>query len=52
VDELQFLVQPPSIMFDLASRRFLMNAALAALLELEVLDGVGDVDAAPIEPCI
>jgi len=52
VDELQFLVQPPSIMLDLAGRRFLMNAALSALLELEVLDGIGDVDPTPIEPCI
>jgi hypothetical protein len=34
---------------DLACRGLLVDAALSALLELEVLDGVGDVDAAPVD---
>ncbi len=49
VHEFQLLVEPPAIVPDLACRRLLVDAALAALLELEVLDGVGDVDAVPID---
>src|SRR5688572_2501330 len=40
----QFLVQPPSIVLHLSRRRFLVDATFSALLELEVLDGIGDVD--------
>jgi hypothetical protein len=45
----QFLVQPPPVVCDLACRRLLVDAALAALLELEVLDGIGDVDAVALD---
>jgi len=49
VHEFQLLIQPPAVVLDLAWCRFLVDAALAALLELEVLDGIGDVDAVPID---
>jgi len=47
--EPEFLIQPPSIVLDLAHRRFLVDASLAALLELEMLDGVGDIDTIPVD---
>ena len=47
--EFQLLVQPPAVVPDLACRRPLVNSALAALLELEVLDGIGEVDALAID---
>jgi len=49
VHELQLLVQPPAVVPDVACRRFLVDTALAALLELEVLDGIGDVNAASVD---
>ena len=50
--ESQLLLQPPSVVLDLACRRLLVDAALSALLELEVLDGIGDVDPMSIDPGI
>jgi hypothetical protein len=47
--EFQLLVEPPAVVPDLACSRPLVNAALAALLELEVLDGIGEVDALAID---
>jgi len=49
VHEFQLPVQPPAVVPDLACRRLLVDAALSALLELEVLDGIGDVDVASVE---
>jgi hypothetical protein len=49
VHEFQLLIQPPPVVLDLACRRLLVDAALSALLELEVLDGIGDVDAASVD---
>ena len=49
VHELQLLFQPPAVVLDLACRRFLVDAALSALLELEVLDGIGDVNAVSVD---
>ena len=37
-------------MLDFAGRRLLMNAPLPALLEFEVLHGVGDVSAFAVNP--
>ena len=45
----QLLVQPPAVVLHLSSSRLLVDAPLAAQLEFEVLDGIGDVYAAPVE---
>ena len=45
----QFLVQPPSVVLDLACCWFLVDAALPALLEFEVLDCIGDIDVAALD---
>lgn len=49
VYQLQLLIKPPPVVFDLACRRSLVNPTFASVLELEVLDGIGDIDASPIE---
>src|SRR5205085_11317108 len=43
LDQLQLLLEPPAVMLDLAGRRLLVDALLAALLELEVLHRVRNV---------
>jgi hypothetical protein len=48
VDEFEFLIQPPMVVFHFTGRWPLMDAALSALLEFEVLDGIGDVNVGPI----
>src|SRR6187551_279968 len=40
--EADFLVQPPAIMSDITRCRRLVKTPLAALLELEALDGIGE----------
>src|SRR5690349_24260424 len=49
-DQLDLGVQPWHARVDLALARRLVDAPLAALLELEVLDDVGDVDVAAVDP--
>src|SRR5689334_3684099 len=48
----QLLIEPPPVVLDLAGGGFLVDAPLAALLELEMLHGIGDVDTAAIEACV
>ena len=47
--QLQLPVQPPAIVPDFSRRRLLVDAPFAALLEFEMLDGVGDVHLVPIK---
>src|SRR3954468_13887776 len=49
LDHVELGSQPRHAGVDLALARLLMDAALAALLELEVLDDVGDVDVGPVD---
>jgi hypothetical protein len=49
-DQLQFPLQPPAVVPDLACGRALMDAPFAALFEFEVLDGIGQVARCPIDP--
>src|SRR5512132_546763 len=49
-DEAKLRVEPRFARVDLAALRALMDAPLAAFLELEVLDDVGDVDVAALDP--
>src|SRR5262249_48718637 len=49
LDDLAFRVEPGMAGARLTDGRLLVNAPLAALLELEVLDRVGDVDARAID---
>jgi hypothetical protein len=37
---------------DLTCSRFLVDATLSTLPKLEVLDGIGNIDATPIDACI
>src|SRR4051794_21597000 len=48
-DQGDFLVQPPSAGLDLASIRFLMDSALAARLEFEMLHRIGDIDVRAVD---
>ena len=50
LDDVELGPQPRHAGVDLALARLLMDAALAALLELEVLDDVGDVDVGACDP--
>lgn len=43
------MIQPPAAGFHLAGVRLLVDAALAARLELEMLDRVGDVELLPFD---
>ena len=43
LDKTQLFLEPPAVMLDLAGGGGLVDAALAALAEFEVFDGVGDV---------
>ena len=47
VHEIQLTLEPPAIVPDLPGCRPLVYPPLAALLELEVLDGIGQVAGAP-----
>lgn len=47
--ELEFFHEPPSIPLHFRDGGLLMDAALAALLVFEVLDGVGDVGLLPLD---
>jgi hypothetical protein len=49
LDVRQFLVEPVVAGLDLALRRGLVQAPLAARLPLEMLDGVGDVDGVAVD---
>ena len=49
VDELQLLIEPPPVVLHFTCCRPLMDSPLSALLELEVLDGIGDIDALAIK---
>ena len=49
LDDVELRAQPRQAGADLPARGLLVDAALAALLELEVLDGVGDVDLAAVD---
>lgn len=44
-DEVEFEIEPPAVVFDLSCCGALVQAALAALFELEVLDRVGEIGA-------
>jgi hypothetical protein len=48
----QLLIEPPPVVLDLAGGGLLVDAPLAALLELEMLHGIGDVDTTAIEACV
>jgi hypothetical protein len=50
VDEPQLLVEPPPVMPHLARDWLLMDAPLTPLLEFEVLDRIGDVEALSSPP--
>src|SRR5947209_3797020 len=49
LDEVELFVQPPAARLNLVVIRLLMDAPLAARLELEVLHGIRDVDARAID---
>ena len=49
LDQVQFEIEPPAAMFDLVAVRLLVDAALAARLEFEMLHGIGDVDALAVD---
>src|SRR4051812_8948287 len=49
LDQVELLVEPPAARFDLVVVRLLVDAALAARLELEVLHGIRDIDARAID---
>ena len=48
-DNVQLLIEPPAAGRDFRRFRCLMDAPLAASLMLEMLDGIGDIDACPID---
>ena len=49
LDQRELLVEPPAAGLDLAGIRLRVDAALAARLELEMLDRIGDVDLLPVD---
>src|SRR5882672_7342982 len=52
LDHRNLRLQPRPAGIDLLRIRLLMDASLASLLPLEMLDGVRDVDFGPVEPRI
>jgi hypothetical protein len=52
VDRREFGIQPRPAGEDFEAGRLFVNATLAAILEFEVLDSIGQVNTAPVNPCI